>query len=105
MRVGDLGDGGPLGALSEFGKGARTITTKFNSAVVFTWRAQQAPPLRPKCKNDVSVRRAVNVVLLPMQGWIGLDDHAFLGPALEFFDQAGFARFQGFGDFGMDAQT
>jgi len=37
------------------------------------------------------LERLVDVVLLPMQRWIGLDDDALFGPALEFFHQFGLA--------------
>jgi hypothetical protein len=46
----------------------------------------------------------IDVVLLPMEGGVGLDDHVFVGGLLEFVDEHGFARLQGFGDFGVDAQ-
>src|ERR1700691_3046523 len=46
----------------------------------------------------------VDVVLLPMQGGIRLDDDAFLRPALEFLDQRSFPRFQRLRNLGMDAK-
>jgi hypothetical protein len=46
----------------------------------------------------------INIVLLPMQRGVGLDDDGFARRVFQIFDQGGLARFQGFGDFGIDAQ-
>jgi hypothetical protein len=35
----------------------------------------------------------VDVVLLPVEGGVGLDDDVFVGGLLEFVDEHGFARF------------
>src|SRR6267378_3733865 len=45
-----------------------------------------------------------DVVLLPMQRGVGLDNDVLVRGLLELVDQHGFARLQGFGDFGMHAQ-
>ena len=45
----------------------------------------------------------INIVLLPMQRRVGLDDDGFARGALEIFDQGRLARFQGLGDFRVDA--
>ena len=47
---------------------------------------------------------SVNVVLLPVQGSVGLDDYVFVGGLLEFVDEHGLAGLQGFRDFRMHAQ-
>src|SRR5580704_8848929 len=49
-------------------------------------------------------RWLVDVVLLPVQGSVGLDDDVFVRGLLEFVDEHGFARLQRLRDFGMDAQ-
>jgi hypothetical protein len=46
----------------------------------------------------------IDVVLLPVQGGIGLDDHGFLCPLLELVNERRLARLERFADFGMDAQ-
>src|SRR5713226_4055021 len=46
----------------------------------------------------------VNVVLLPVQGRIGLNDDALARPLLELFNQRGFPRLERFGDFRVDPQ-
>src|SRR5271156_5293142 len=46
----------------------------------------------------------IDVVLLPMQRGIGLDDDALLRPALQLFDQRSLSRFQRLRYFRMDAQ-
>jgi len=48
--------------------------------------------------------RLINIVLLPMQRGIRLNDDALARDLFEFFDQRGLARLEGFGDFGIDAQ-
>src|SRR5579863_2637536 len=51
-----------------------------------------------------SIQVLVNIVLLPVQRGIGLDDHALFSPALQLFDQPRLARLQRLGNFRMDAQ-
>src|SRR5579862_8285747 len=46
----------------------------------------------------------VDVVLLPMEGGVGLDDDALAGGLLEFVDEAGLAGLECLGNLGMDAQ-
>src|SRR5258707_2055759 len=45
-----------------------------------------------------------DVVLLPMQRGVGLEDDVLVRGLLELVDQHGFTRLQSFGDFGMHAQ-
>src|SRR5229473_1961193 len=45
-----------------------------------------------------------DVVLLPMQRGVGLDNDVLVRGLLELINQHGFARLQSFGDFGMHAQ-
>jgi hypothetical protein len=45
----------------------------------------------------------INIVLLPMQRWIRLDDDGLARGVLKVFDQGGLARLQGLGDFRVDA--
>src|SRR5882757_2403631 len=45
-----------------------------------------------------------DVVLLPVQGRVRLDDDVLVRGLLEFVDQHGFASLQSFGDFRMHAQ-
>jgi hypothetical protein len=49
--------------------------------------AQRAAPLNDQAK------ALVDVVLLPVEGGVGLDDDVFVGGLLEFVDEHGFARF------------
>ena len=46
----------------------------------------------------------INIVLLPMQRRVRLDDDGLARGVLEFFDQRRLARLQRFGDFRVDAQ-
>ena len=46
----------------------------------------------------------IDVVLLPVERSVGLDDDVFMRVLLEFVDEHGFAGLERFGDFGMDAQ-
>src|SRR5215510_3969614 len=46
----------------------------------------------------------IDVVLLPVQGGVGLDDDALARGLLELLDQGRLARLERLGDFGMDAQ-
>src|SRR6266478_1560445 len=52
---------------------------------------------------DSSERHLVDVVLLPMEGGVGLDDDVFVRVLFEFVDEHGLARLQSFGDFGIHA--
>src|ERR1700730_74805 len=47
---------------------------------------------------------SVDVVLLPVQGGVGLDDDVFVGGLLELVNEHGLARLESLGDFRMDAQ-
>src|SRR5260370_968886 len=47
--------------------------------------------------------RLVDVVLLPVERGVGLDDDVFVRGLLEFIDEHGLAGLQGFGDFGIHA--
>src|SRR5258708_5335480 len=46
---------------------------------------------------------SVYIVLLPMEGGVGLDDDVFVRVLFEFVDEHGLAGLQGFGDFGVHA--
>src|SRR5713101_2259319 len=46
-------------------------------------------------------RHSVDVVLLPMEGGVGLDDDVFVRVLFEFVDEHGLAGLQGFGAFGI----
>src|SRR5713226_6574042 len=52
---------------------------------------------------DSNERYSVDVVLLPMEGGIGLDDDVLVRGLLEFVDEHGLTGLQGFGDFGIHA--
>ena len=58
---------------------------------------KKAPRIAIRGASEIStfsvqkLKRLVDVVLLPMQRRVGLDDDALFGPALEFFHQFGFA--------------
>ena len=61
--------------------------------------------VRRVAKSSSHYRRwLVDIVLLPMEGGVGLDDYVFVRGLLEFVDEHGFARLQRLRDFGMDAQ-
>src|SRR5712692_12119418 len=53
--------------------------------------------------SNPSKRGSVDVVLLPVQGGVGLDDDVFVRSLLEFVDEHGLAGLQGFGDLGIHA--
>ncbi len=52
---------------------------------------------------DSNERYSVDVVLLPMEGGIGLDDDVLVRGLLEFVDEHGLTGLQGFGDFWIHA--
>ena len=52
---------------------------------------------------DSNERYSVDVVLLPMEGGVGLDDDVLVRGLLEFVDEHGLTGLQGFGDFGVHA--
>src|SRR5713226_7598630 len=52
---------------------------------------------------DSNERYSVDVVLLPMEGGVGLNDDVLVRGLLEFVDEHGLAGFQGFGDFRIHA--
>ncbi len=52
---------------------------------------------------DSNERHSVDVVLLPMEGGIGLDDDVLVRGLLEFVDEHGLTGLQGFGDFWIHA--
>ena len=52
---------------------------------------------------DSNERYSVDVVLLPMEGGIGLDDDVLVRGLLEFVDEHGLTGLQGFGDFRIHA--
>jgi len=64
------------------------------------------------CRGDVEVfdhapkngGRSVDVVLLPVEGGVGLDDDVFVGGLLEFVHQHGFAGLESLRDFRVDAE-
>src|SRR6266481_5455377 len=62
-------------------------------------------PRRLKCPGLlVSAKpRSVDVVLLPVEGGVGLDDDVFVRGLLEFVNEHGLAGLQGFGDLGIHA--
>src|SRR5579864_4376995 len=66
------------------------------------------PARRPGAAVKATPRRIslvlVDVVLFPMKGGVGLDDHVFVRGLLEFIDEHGLARLERFRDFGMHAQ-
>src|SRR6266478_1030593 len=47
---------------------------------------------------------SVDVVLLPVEGGVGLDDDVFVGVLLEFFDEHGLASLERLGDFRVHAE-
>src|SRR5579859_551943 len=47
----------------------------------------------------------VDVVLLPVEGGVGLNDDVFVRVLLELIDEHGFARFERFGDFRVDTES
>src|SRR6266849_4313232 len=49
--------------------------------------------------SNPSKRGSVDVVLLPVQGGVGLDDDVFVRSLLEFVNEHGLAGLQSFGDF------
>src|SRR6266849_11033127 len=53
--------------------------------------------------SNPSKRGSVDVVLLPVQCGVGLDDDVFVQSLLEFVDEHGLAGLQGFGDFRVHA--
>src|SRR5216683_1767462 len=53
---------------------------------------------------DSDERHSVDVVLLPMEGGVGLDDDVFVRVLLEFVDEHGLAGLEGFGDFRVHAE-
>ena len=48
--------------------------------------------------------RLIDIVLLPVQGRVGLNNDALASSLLEFFDQRGFARLEGLSDLRVDAE-
>src|SRR3979490_740903 len=72
------------------------------------WSLDRPPKFSPlKCTILCEAKRGffelvrchlINIVLFPMQRWIGLNDDALVRGVLEFFDQRGFARLQRLGD-------
>src|SRR5258708_15005186 len=52
---------------------------------------------------DSNERYSVDVVLLPMEGGVGLDDDVLVRGLLEFVDEHGLRVLQGFGDFRIHA--
>src|SRR4029077_9498045 len=59
------------------------------------------PWLGNSLRMTILVGSSVDVVLLPVEGGVGLDDHVFVGGLLELVDQHGLAGFEGFRDFRM----
>ena len=57
-----------------------------------------------KCGRTLKRTLLVDIVLLPVEGGVGLNDDVFVRVLLEFVDEHGFARFERFGDFRVDAQ-
>src|SRR5256885_3658319 len=53
--------------------------------------------------NKICCIISVDVVLLPVQGGVGLDDDVLVRGLLEFVDEHGLAGLQGFGDFRIHA--
>src|SRR4051812_4108013 len=52
----------------------------------------------------ILVGASVNVVLLPMESGVGLNDYVFVGGLFEFINEHGLARLQRFGDFRVNAK-
>src|SRR6266480_3462141 len=50
-----------------------------------------------------NINHSIDVVLLPVQGGVGLDDHVLMRGLLEFVDEHGLTGLQGFGDFRIHA--
>src|SRR5271169_3966412 len=63
-------------------------------------KKRAATPLRM----TPSARASIDVVLLPVERGIGLNDGALARSLLEFLDERGLAGLEGLGDFWMHAQ-
>ncbi len=62
----------------------------------------QAHRFADKC-NTID-KPSVNVVLLPVEGGVGLDDDVFVSGLLEFVHEHGLAGFESLCDFGMNTE-
>src|SRR5260370_39030931 len=88
----------------------------FRDSIVFTFYADSSKLPRRKwagnrlsdsgpVRSDTYLRpRSVDVVLLPMEGSVGLDDDVFVRALLDLVDEHGFAGLERFADFRMHAE-
>ena len=65
---------------------------------------QLPPAAKPRRHAGTAESILVDVVLLPVEGGVGLDDDVFVGVLLEFVDEHGLAGLERLGDFRVHAE-